>query len=114
MSTGPGPYSLTIYRGDTYSWRFVLWQDDAHTVAVDLTGWTARAQVRCAPGGPVMADLDVAIELPQTVTLHLDAATSAGLANGRWDLQLDDGGGNVRTVLAGRVDVGPDVTVAAV
>ena len=34
----PADYNLTLYRGDTGRWRFVLWADAGKTQPLDLTG----------------------------------------------------------------------------
>ena len=114
MST-PARYDLDVYRGDSEAWTFTLWSDAAATVPMDLTGYTARAEVRVKPDAPDLAALlATSIELPNTVRVDLDAATSAGLPACRgaaWDLQLSSDAGTVRTVVAGAVNVTADVTV---
>lgn len=107
----PGHYSLTIYRGDTYRWRFTLFQDLAQTVPADLTGVTANSQIRDKPGGMICASLACTVSLPNIVDAVLAAGDSANLpSDGAWDLQLTYASGDVATVLAGPVNVIPDVT----
>ena len=108
----PGVYPLQVYRGDTQTWQFVLWQDPAKTVPVDLSGAVAKSQIRNRPGGLLRVDLGTAIELPNKVDMSLASAASLTLEAGiwAWDLQLTYAGGNVQTVLAGPVPVTPDVT----
>ena len=112
----PGNLPLPIYRGDSYGWRFVLWKDPEKTLAVDLTDASAKAEIRTAPGGKLLAAIDTYVELPNIVVASLSAAKTATLtaAGGSWDLQLTyAANGEVQTVLAGKVTVTLDVTEAA-
>ena len=108
MNAHPGSYSLAIYRGDSYTWTFRVWDDPEHTVAVDLTGVEARAEVCVGTGQHV---LEAVITLPNVITVTLDAGVSAGLTgSGRWDLQLRYSEDVVYTLVAGGVSVASDVT----
>jgi hypothetical protein len=111
--TTPQRLPLDVYRGDTHHWTLTLWTDPAATVPFDLTGVTAKAEIRRPGGGPLLAALDTAVTLPNTVDRRLPADRSAGLP-GRvgWDLQLTFGDGSVRTACAGPVTVTADVTDA--
>lgn len=107
----PGRLPLSLYRGDTYRWRFRLWDDVAQTEASDLTGVTATAQIRDRVGGNLITALDCTVVLPNIVEAVLTAANSALLpSTGAWDLQLLYVSGDVATVLAGPVSVVADVT----
>jgi hypothetical protein len=106
----PITYPLSIYRGDTYRWRFSLWQDTAKTVPVDLVGATAKAEIRAAPAGAVLATLACTIVAPNNVDVVLSSAVSKALTAGVWDLQLTMGNGDIQTPVAGGVSVTPDVT----
>jgi hypothetical protein len=115
----PGDYPLVLYRGDTYHWVFTLWQDEAKTIPTDLTGATAKAEIRDAPGGPTIVALTCTIPAAaphNVVDMKLIAAASATLpAAGVWDLQITyTATGEVGTVLAGAVTVTPDVTDSTV
>jgi hypothetical protein len=102
---------LSLYRGDTYRWRFHLWDDAAQTVASDLTGVTATAQIRDRVGGSLITALDCTVTLPNTVDAVLTSANCALLpSTGAWDLQLLYASGDVATVLAGPVSTVADVT----
>ena len=107
----PQRVPLDVYRGDTHHWTVTLWTDQAASAPFDLTGATAKAELRRAGGGPLLAALDTAVTLPNTVDLLLPAARSASLP-GRvgWDLQLTFPDGSVRTAAAGPVTVTADVT----
>jgi len=111
--TSPGAYGLDLYRGDTYTWRFVLWQDAAKTQPVDLTGATVAAQIRAMHGGDILATCGCVVTLPNTINMTLDEASSEAIPGGnyRWDLEVWWTSTNVvRTVLAGACRVTDDVT----
>lgn len=111
----PGNFNLTIYRGDTYRWQFKLWADEAKSHPVDLTGVTAKSEIRATQAGKLIATFICTITLPNIIDVVLDAATSRTLApKGVWDLQLTYPGGDVTTVLVGSVAVTTDVTESAV
>lgn len=107
----PGKYDLKLYRGDTYRWRFVLWQDANHSVPTDLTGCTAKSEIRDKSGGVVKVTMECTIVLPNYVDVYLSDELCATLnTGGVWDLQLTTAGGDVFTVLAGQVVLTGDVT----
>jgi hypothetical protein len=108
----PGSYSLAIYRGDTYAWRFTLWQDTDRTLAVDLTGIAVKAEIRDRPAGTLIQALTLAVTLPNIIDASLTGAQTRQLPStgGRWDLQLTDPTGWVSTILAGSVVVTGDIT----
>jgi hypothetical protein len=110
----PGSLPLALYRGDSSSWRFVLWADTAKTIPADLAGVVAKAEIRDKPAGSNLTMLTCSIEMPNAILVTLDATTSARLpAKGVWDLQLTYPEGAVATVLAGAVTVTADVTDSA-
>lgn len=108
----PGQYPLTLYRGDTYHWKVMVWTDADKTLPADLSHATAKAQIRDRPGGRTIVTLGCVITVPNAVDVQLDAAASSKLpTQGAWDLQLSYTDGVVSTILAGRVSVTPDITV---
>lgn len=104
----PQRVTLNVYRGDTHHWTLTLWT--ATAAPYDLTGVSAKAEIRGTPGGAVLATLDCTITLPNTIDLELSAA--AALLSGRqgWDCQLTFPDGTVRTAAAGPVIVTADIT----
>jgi hypothetical protein len=107
----PATYMLTVYRGDTYAWDFVMWNDTGMTDPTDLTGVVPKAEIRDRPSGSIVVPLTLDITLPNTVHAALDAPSSSQLPiPAVWDLQLTFPSGQVQTVLAGPVAVTPDVT----
>jgi hypothetical protein len=102
---------LTLYRGDTAHWQFILWMDTAKTQPADLTGAAAKAEIRDRAGGALITAISCFITLPNFVNATLSSADSAKLPNsGAWDLQITYASGDVATVLAGPVNVTSDVT----
>jgi hypothetical protein len=107
----PGNLPLSLYKGDTYRWRFSLWLDVAQTQPADLTGVTATSQIRDKPGGTLVAAIACTVTLPNIIDAVLSAADSAKLpSSGAWDLQLLYASGDVATALAGTVNTVADVT----
>ena len=107
----PGKMPLTIYRGDTYRWRFKLWMDTERTMPADLQGAKVVAQIRDRAGGSFIAGMACTITLPNTVMMVLAAPDSAKLpSSAMWDLQVTYAWGDVATVLAGPVHTTSDVT----
>jgi len=111
----PLDYLLSVYRGDSYRWRFTLWADAAKTIPSDLAGVVAAADIRATPTGAVVASLACTVT-DHHVDVVLAAADSQALPTiAAWDLQLTYPAGDVKTIAAGAVTVGGDVTrVAAV
>jgi hypothetical protein len=108
---GPGKFPLTLYRGDSARWGFVLWADADKTIPADLVSVTPKAEVRDKPAGTKIVALDCVIILPNTITMTLTSDMARILpATGVWDLQLTYDDGDVATILAGSVLVTPDVT----
>jgi len=107
----PGRFDLNLYRGDSYAYRFVLWQDDLQSVAVDLTGATAEAEIRERSAGVAVTVLTTTVTLPNIVEVAVDPAMYVTVpAKGVWDLQLTFADGSVQTPVAGAVTVTGDVT----
>src|SRR6516162_4880252 len=111
MTQMPGTYDLNLYRGDTYGWKFVLWQDTNKTIPVDLTGCTAKAEIRDKSGGSKICPIKCTINGTNNneIDAVLLAADCAGAPNGGWDLQVTFPTG-VRTILAGKVKITDDYT----
>lgn len=109
----PAKYDLALYRGDTYERTFLLWADSGKTQRVDLTGATARAEIRDVPGGTRVTALDCTIPGPVDgqVVIRLDADDYANVpAAGVWDLELTYADTTVQTIVAGKAVTTADVT----
>ena len=111
--TLPGRYDLALYRGDSYSWQFVLWADEDKTEPSDLTGVTATAEIREKSGTTPAIPISCTVVPPNVINSTLSAANSTLVpTKARWDLQLTLPDG-IRTVLAGAVTVTADITGSA-
>jgi hypothetical protein len=109
------PYrsDLTLYRGDTDSVTFRCWEDAVDGTPTDLAGVTARAQIRDVPIGTLLAELGVAITLPNQITVTIPADAWDGFprrSSAAWDLELVYPGAVVHTLVAGMVTIAGDVT----
>lgn len=114
MSTvdqSPAELAVTIVRGDDFSMGVAL--QDATPAAIDLTGWTLRAQVRARPNGPLLASWTFTNrnDAAGTFTMNLSAADTAKLPEAcESDLETVDAGGVVRTYLRLTMTVEGDTT----
>ena len=121
--TEPATYKINIYQGATYH-RIFTWTapdpDDPETqVPVDLTGATARLQVRKSFSSDIVLleatteDGRITLGGPEG-TIELvwpDEVTAAiGWRAGRYDLEIESAGGEVTRLLQGAVKIYPEVT----
>lgn len=112
-----GRYDFQAFAGSSFG-PVTLVCKDANGDPVDLTGYTAHAQVRVAAGEDVLLDLSpqVTDAAVGEVTLPVVApATTTGLAAGvyRWDFILKDASGAVTApVLEGRFKVSNKISEA--
>jgi hypothetical protein len=108
-----GDDSVTIHQGSDWLAE-ATFTDVATGAPADLTGYTAKAQIRrkYADSEPVVAaEIEVEFALPDRVLLSLGHDATETL-NGRyvWDLDLISPDGVISTPLAGPVIVTPEVT----
>jgi len=104
--------NLILKRGDDFKVIVSLTTDGT---ALDLTNYTADAQVRATPDSvEILASFDVTINTPATagiIEMVLTHDITADLTDGVWDLQLtrttDDW---ITTVAGGTLTVTTDVT----
>jgi hypothetical protein len=108
----PGTYDMNLYRGDTYAWDFVCYITTG--APSDLTGVTAKAEIRDKRGGTLLTALTCAITLPNKITVKLKtvAWTALTKASAVWDLQLTyaDSDASIITIITGNVAITGDVT----
>lgn len=120
-------HDLAIDAGSTFTFRLTWWTDAERTSAVDLTGYTARMQVRAAsdvspsPPGTPLVDLTSGAGITLggvagTIVVVIPAATTAALTPAdelaeayRYDLEVVNGSVVTRLV-EGFVSVSPEVT----
>ena len=117
--TKPAKLKFTIYQGATFRKR-LTWTGPAPTrTPIDLTGCTARMQVR-----PDIESATVLVELNTTnggitlggaagtIELFISDEASAAFTwlSGVWDLEIEFASGEVRRLMQGTVSVSPEVT----
>jgi len=109
-------YDILIEQGATFS-QVITYKDNG--VAVNLTGYTARMQVRSTlESATTVVELTTAngrIALggaAGTITLTISATDTAGLTSGRgvYDLELVSGSGIVTRLLQGVATISRNVT----
>jgi hypothetical protein len=109
-------YDILIEQGATYS-QVITYKEAG--VAVNLTGYTARMQVRATlESASTLVELTTAnsrIALggtAGTITLTISATDTAALASGRgvYDLELVSGSGIVTRLLQGVATISRNVT----
>lgn len=118
MSCGVEKYNTYLPQGATWN-RVLTWKTGTPAAPVDLTGYTARMQLRRAVGYPVAVELTTEngrITLggaTGTITLSIDAATTAALTPMAYayDLELVSGA-NVYRLTEGTITVTPNITTA--
>lgn len=109
--TGLPTQDLSLYQGDDYSGVVLVLKADGSDA--DLTGYSARAQIRedvADAASEVIAEIATTIQ-DNTVLLAIAKEVTALLC-GRyvWDLELTSETGGVTTIAKGNVIVGQEVT----
>ena len=99
-------YNITVHQGQT--WEMSLFTQDENGAPKDLTGYTARMQVRDRAGGAILLDRTVgsgiAITAPDgQIAVSMTAVESAALAfsKGVYDLLIQSGTGTVTYLCGG-------------
>jgi hypothetical protein len=107
----PGKFDFSMYRGDSYAWRFVLWTDDAKTVPLNLTGAAVDLEVRDKPAGSIVFPIPCVIVPPNNVDVIFTPEMYDGCpAKGVWDMQITFSDGEVQTPIGGSVSITQDIT----
>jgi hypothetical protein len=107
----PTLLNLTIFQGIAFD-PGVLTYNDSNGNAVNITGWTANAEARETPCGPVVFDFvpSVSNGAAGQVSIALNSAQTANLCTmrGGWDLVLTaPNSERYGPIYAGRVGVSP-------
>ena len=116
----PNSYNLCIYQGGTFN-RVFIWNAGAcagygppgsSPSPVDLTGYTAKMQIRSAQSQSSSLLYDASANLTLggtagTITLSIPASSTETFTwwSGFYDLLLTDSSGNVTPLLTGMVNV---------
>lgn len=110
-------YDFQIEQGATLL-KPVVWKDGAGA-AVNLTGYTAKMQVRqSASAADVLLELSttngnlVLTPLTGTVTMVFSATTTAAITwrRGKYDLELTSSDGTVTRLIEGEITVSREIT----
>lgn len=112
----PGRYNYRITQGDTFQ-NVPVWKIGG--TPVNVTGYSAKMQVRKAVGGTVLIELSSAngrITVGTTdgsFTFYISPADTAALQAGEWvyDFDVTAPNGTVTTLLQGGFVVTPQVSV---
>ena len=109
--TIPVKQDLACYKGQTYEQNFYF---KHNSEPIDLTGCTAKAQVRPVPNSDTLtAEFVCTVDgTAGKVSLSLDSAVTAGFVPGSyaWDLQMTDTHDDVRYWIQGAFTVRGRVT----
>tara|TARA_B100001059_G_scaffold210762_1_gene224638 strand:+ start:294 stop:626 length:333 start_codon:yes stop_codon:yes gene_type:complete len=104
--------NLYVDQGTTFSTSVLVTNDDDS--ALDLTGYTAAAQLRKSFSSSTSVDFTVTIPTPVTagqINLQLSATETASLEEGRYVYDVEITSGVIVTrVIEGLVTVSPQVT----
>ena len=118
--TIPAKLKLKIIQGATFR-KALVWLAPDKTTPIDLTGCTARMQVRSEiESTTVLLELTtengcIVIDGPAgKLTLHLSPAATAAIAweSGVWDLEVVHPSGDVTRLVQGSISVSREVTRA--
>ena len=115
----PAVVNLTIYQGSTFMQEF-QWKTGNPATPVDLTGFTARMQIRPKITDPtIIATLtteNAGITFTDAVngkfTMEISATDTSAMEfkNAVYDLEMVMPGGRVKRLFGGGVTLSPEVT----
>ena len=110
------PYDIIIEQGTT--WTLVISLKDPDNLPVDLTGYTAKCQIRKPPPAEdsLLAEPTAVIYDPPTkgviiLKLEADVTSELDFLTGNYDVVLKAGTGEVVRLLAGKATLSPSTTV---
>lgn len=110
-------YDFQIEQGATLL-KPIVWKD-SNSAAVNLTGYTAKMQVRqSASSTDVLLEMSTSngrisiTPLTGTITLIFSASLTAAIdwSRGKYDLELTSGDGTVTRLIEGQISVSKEVT----
>lgn len=115
----PASLDLTIYKGSTFV-KSIQWKTGDPAVAVDLTGCTARMQVRKSPCDSAILEslttengkIVITEPLNGKLEIRISAQTSSAytFVSGVYDLEVVFASGTVTRIIEGNFIAMPEVT----
>lgn len=115
----PGNLDLTIYKGSTFV-KTIQWKTGDPPVAVNLTGCTARMQVRKSPCDSVVLETlttensKIVITEPINgkfeIRISADTSSAYDFISGVYDLEIVFTNGTVTRIIEGNFIAMPEVT----
>lgn len=114
-----GRFNFTINKGSTFNYVATLYSDESATTAINLSGYTARMQIRKKKDDTLIDELTTensGITLggsAGTITLNISSSntTSMTAQQGVYDIEIISGSGQVTRILQGYVNILGNVTV---
>jgi hypothetical protein len=107
----PSKFRITCPQGTTFQ-RLIVIKFDRYVA--NLTGYSARMQVRTTHSGPLVLEPAVEVSDPRggEVSISITAEQSAALKAGTYvyDLELESPSGEVMRLIEGRFIITPEVT----
>jgi len=103
--------NLILDQGTDFETSLLL--EDDNGIAIDLTGYTGRSQIRRHYTSiNATASFTVAVANTGTITLTMNSATSANVTAGRYvyDVELISPSSKVSRVFEGQIKITPEVT----
>jgi hypothetical protein len=113
-----GTQNLIIDQSADWYCNFVYYSDTAQTIPVNLTGYTAKMQMRSnASDSKAVLTLQTGSGITitgatGTIALHATAAQTSAIVAGYYvyDLEITSGAGIVTRLIQGQIQVSPAVT----
>jgi hypothetical protein len=102
--------NLVIDQGTTFTTTIDVTDDDGNHI--DLTGYTGAAQIRKTYSSSNSTSFTVVVSNAGTVTLSMNANTTANIIAGRYvyDCEITSGDGIRSRIIEGIVTITPEVT----
>jgi|SRR5215471_12357454 len=103
--------NINFYQGDDYTGTLTVY--DPNGLPMDLTGYTALAQIRtdvADVASTIVATITTDIQSPLIVISLTHDVTETLKGKYVWDLQVTSPSGSIKTLVAGQITVTQEVT----
>ena len=102
--------NLIIDQGSDYTITVSL--TDQNGAALNLTGYTGRAQMRKSPTSTTNKDFTVSVNVSGSITLSMTSEYTSGITAGRYmyDAEIISANNTVTRVIEGIVTITPEIT----